>query len=176
MSGFRLPGPLCRTLGALEIDEGTLCLRASSTPRPVCVTKIKRPPEFLAKPAENNHILQNPETYIGSTAYANNKGNHECVAFAQMAGNAPLTSQWKPGAHIEPGMRIARGTWVATFVDGKFHGHVGAFDSMDKDGNLTLIDQFNSRGSVDRTTYHVKKQPYTGNISNDPSKYFIVIW
>lgn len=128
------------------------------------------------KPAGDGHVLKEPETYIGSTDYTNAKGNHECAVFTQMAGGAPQTSKWRPGAHVESRTVIARGTWVATFVDGVYQGHVGAFDSIDKEGNLTLVDQFNSRGSVDKTTYHVKKQPYKGRISNDPSKYYVVLW
>jgi hypothetical protein len=163
-------------LGALEIDSGTMCRSASPIPGPVCVTKLKANPVLRTKPVGNAHVLKDPETHIGNATYANAKGNHECVVFAQEAGGAPLTGKWKQGAHVEPGATILRGTWVATFAEGKYQGHIGAFDSMDKDGNLSLIDQFNSRGSVDRTTYHLKKQPYKGKISNDPSKYYVVLW
>jgi hypothetical protein len=176
MSGFRLPGPLCRVLGALEIDSGTMCRSASPIPGPVCGAKIKGKAVLPAKPVGEAHVLKDPETHIGNVTYANAKRNHECVVFAQQAGGAPFTGKWGQGTHVEPGTSITRGTWVATFVDGQYQGHIGAFDSIDADGNLTLIDQFNSRGSVDRTTYHVKKQPYNGKISNDPSEYYVVLW
>lgn len=35
MAGFRIPGPLCREGGALDIDVGTLCRQASPQPGPV---------------------------------------------------------------------------------------------------------------------------------------------
>ena len=176
MSTFRLPGPLCRVLGALDIDAGTLCRSSSPPPGPVCASTVGRNTASTAPVPGEPHVLDDPESHIGNATYANAKGNHECVVFAQMAGSAPLTREWKQGLHIEPGTTIERGTWVATFVGGKYQGHVGAFDSMDSDGNLTLIDQFNSRGAVGQTTYHVKKQPYTGKISNDPSRYYVVLW
>jgi hypothetical protein len=177
MAGFRLPGPVCRLLGALEIDPGTLCRSTSPAPGPLSATKKKND----SKPVPTTgvaHVLKDPETYIGSTDFPNDKGEYQCVAFPQnkKVAGAPHTSKWRPGAHVERGTPIIRGTWVATFVDGKYQGHVGAFDSMDAKGNLTLIDQWEPRGRVDRTTYHVKGQPYTGRISNDPSTYYIVLW
>ncbi len=185
MGGFQLPGPICRFLDALEIDSGTLCRSASPTPGPQGVAAKKghgaaaKKKSVAATPAVVvEHVLKDLDTYIGSTDYANVDGKYECAAFPQHkeVAAAPSTTSWKPGPHVEPGTTIARGTWVATFVDGKYQGHVGAFDSMDKDGNLTLIDQWKGRDQVDRTTYHVKKQPYEGKISNDPSKYYVVLW
>lgn len=175
MGGFRLPGPVCRVLGALEIDTGTLCRGTSPLPGPVSVV-AKTATKTVQHPKGSAHVLSDPETYIGSEDYTNAKGNHECVEFARQAGGAPHTSHWIPGAAVEPRDLITKGTWVATFVNGRYEGHVGAFESMDEKGNLTLIDQFNSRGRVDRTTYHVKHQPYTGRISNDPSRYHVVLW
>ena len=35
MSGLRLPGPVCRLLGALEIDAGTLCISSTPSPGPL---------------------------------------------------------------------------------------------------------------------------------------------
>jgi hypothetical protein len=175
MAGFRLPGPVCRVFNELEIDTGTLCRSASPTPGPLSAAKESSVARS-SPTARVMHVLKDPETYIGSTDYVNRKGKYECAAFTQMVAQAPHTSNWKAGAHVEPGTPIERGTWVATFVDGEYQGHVGAFDSMDKDGNLTLIDQWKGRDRVDRTTYHVNKQPYTGLISNDPSKYYVVLW
>jgi len=48
MSGFRMPGPLCRFLGALEIDAGTTCLHTSPTPGPVGQTKRDKKDPFEA--------------------------------------------------------------------------------------------------------------------------------
>jgi len=172
-----MPGPLCRVLGGLKIDAGTMCLSTSPTPGPVGQTKRKKvSPVFSTTPAKRAHILANPEKYIGEASYFNSKGNHECVTFAQKAGGAPLTLEWRPGAHVKPGMAIPRGTWVATFVNGRYQGHVGAFDSIAPEGTLALIDQFNSRGMVGKSKYSVKEQPYTGKISNDPTKYYVLLW
>ena len=50
MSGFQMPGPLCRILGALEIDSGTLCLSTSPTSGPVGSTKRKKLAPFPLAP------------------------------------------------------------------------------------------------------------------------------
>ena len=44
--------------------------------------------------------------------------------------------------------RIPVGTWVATFVDGKFYGHVGVFMGYEPNGTLILLDQFNKAEHV----------------------------
>lgn len=133
-------------------------------------------PESPPKVAGVAHVLTAPETYLENADFANPKGNHECVEFAKQAGGAPQTALWRKGAHVEPGQTPPLGTWVATFVNEKYEGHVGAFDSMDASGNLTLYDQWNDKGKVSKTTYHVKPKDYTGRISNDPSKYYVVLW
>jgi len=179
MSGVQLPGPLCRLLDAVGIDSGTMCRSASPPPGPhgKAVKKPSKPrPAPPAVPTA--HVLKDPDSYIGSVDYPNTDGYYECAAFPQnkQVAAAPQTKNWKPGAHVEPGAAIAKGTWVATFVDGKYEGHVGVFDSMDKDGTLTLIDQWRPRNRVDKTAYHVKPQPYAGKVSNDPTKYYVVLW
>ena len=174
----QLPGPLCRFLDALGIDTGTTCRSSSPAPGPHG-GKVKKPGASAVLTAvPSPHVLKDAASYIGSEDYPNADGNYECAAFPQnkLVAAAPQTKTWKPGAHVEIGAAPEKGTWVATFVDGKYEGHVGAFDSIDNDGNLTLIDQFKSRHHVDRTTYHVKKQPFSGKISNDPSKYYVVLW
>lgn len=127
-------------------------------------------------PAPTSHVLTSAATHIGK-AYPNDKGEHQCAAFAQAASvaGAPQTKHWRRGDHVEPGKPILKGTWVATFVNDRYQGHVGVFDSMNDKGDLTLIDQWIPRNRVDRTTYHVKTKP-PDKISNDPTKYYIVLW
>jgi hypothetical protein len=176
MAGMRLPGPICVLLNSMAIDAGTLCRQASPVPGPITSASTDNEPRAQSA-AGSAHVLLDPESYIGRENFTNSDGDHECVEFACQAGGAPHpTSLWQQGTHVESRMTIAKGTWVATFVNGRYHGHVGAFLSIDEAGNLTLIDQFDSRGRVDRTTYHVKSQTYTGRISNDPSKYYEVLW
>lgn len=43
MADFRLPGPLCRILGALDIDVGTMCRAASPPPGPVVTSTPSQP-------------------------------------------------------------------------------------------------------------------------------------
>ena len=123
----------------------------------------------------SSHILKNPMSYA-KQSYKNEKGHTECVTFAQKVGGASLTKYWKPGAAISPSAPPPVGTWVATFVDGKFYGHVGVFMGYDPDGTPILLDQFNSKGEVGIQRYRPKPQPFYGRISNDPTKYCVVLW
>jgi|GEM_PF-7033455 hypothetical protein len=121
------------------------------------------------------HVLSNPLSHINKS-YKNAKGNTECVAFAQQAGGARPTKDWKPGDAISPSNPPPVGTWVATFVDGHFYGHVGVFMGYKPDGTLVLLDQFNSKGKVGLQEYHHKPTTFSGRISRDPSKYRVVLW
>lgn len=121
------------------------------------------------------HILEKPEDHIGKS-YPNAKGNTECVTFAQKVGGAPLTREWEAGDFISPENPPPKGTWVATFVNDKYYGHVGAFNGYDKAGNLNLIDQHNKKKKVSNSVYHVKDPEYRGHISNNPKAYRILKW
>lgn len=122
-----------------------------------------------------SHILNSPMLHNGKS-YRNSKGNTECVTFAQQAGGASLTKNWKQGPSISPAKPPAVGTWVATFVNGHYYGHVGVLMGYDPDGTLLLLDQYNKKGKVSITRIHHKSQSFHGRISNDPSKYHIVLW
>ncbi|MGB8602011.1 MAG: BPSL0067 family protein [Rhizomicrobium sp.] len=123
----------------------------------------------------SSHTLKNPMSHDG-ISYRNAKGNTECVTFAQQAGGAGPTKDWKPGEAISPSNPPLQGTWVATFVDGHYYGHVGAFMGYEPDGTLILLDQFNKKGQVSIQRYSPKPQPFSGRISNNPSKYRVVLW
>jgi len=118
------------------------------------------------------HILKSPKKYIHNS-YPNAKGKTECVAFAQQVGHAPLTSQWVAGDLISPENPPPIGTWVATFVDGSYKGHVGVFNGYGSDGTLYLIDQFNSKGEVTNQQYYPGHHDY---ISNDITQYRVLKW
>jgi hypothetical protein len=123
----------------------------------------------------STHVLNNPRSHIGKS-YKNAKGNTECVAFAQQVGGAGLTKYWKPGEAISPSNPPPVGTWVATFVDDHYYGHVGVFMGYEPNGTLLLLDQFTGKTKVSIQPYSPKPQPFYGRISNDPSEYRVVLW
>jgi len=56
------------------------------------------------------HILKNPTSHKDKS-YENEKGHTECVTFAQQAGGAGPTKNWKPGPAISPSNPPPVGTW-----------------------------------------------------------------
>jgi hypothetical protein len=146
-------------------------------PRPL-LTASCRAPRPAKDSAKAPPPLKNPENYVGHS-YRNEKGNTECVEFPkQVAGAAsPAKEKWVPGDYISPENPPPEGTWVATFNEnGDYDGHVGAFSHFDKDGNLYLYDQFNSKGKVTLQVYHHKPAGWGGHVSNNPANYRILEW
>jgi hypothetical protein len=88
-------------------------------------------------------------------------GSHQCVALVQHYGKLPSTSAWKEGAAVMGNDKIARGTAIATFVDGKYKSlptgnHAGFLVSQDPKG-LWIMDQWNN----DKTKPKVSKRYLT---------------
>ena len=105
MNAFRMPGPLCRVLGALEIDSGTMCLSTSHAAGPVGATKrdkknpfdkhalkhvaspaLKRVTGRFITPEEGQKIVAVARTWIG-TPYSQMGGNSKKGKFADCSGS-----------------------------------------------------------------------------------------
>lgn len=100
-------------------------------------------------------------------AYANSKGNTECVAFVQMAdliggGHVPRTGDWRKGNYVKDlaANQIAKGTVIATFDDaGNYPGdnrHAAVYLSHNEKG-ITVYDQWNSQKKVLQRTLYYKE-------------------
>jgi RHS repeat-associated protein len=127
------------------------------------------------QPLDNQtNVLVDPEKYVGKS-YRNKEGVTECVEFAKQAAGAGYTQTWRFGE--KPTKDTPRGTWIATpGSDGKFYGHVGAFLSIDKKGNITMLDQYKNKQKISPQIYYNKPDSSKTRISNDASNYRIVIW
>lgn len=73
-------------------------------------------------------------------------GIKECVVLVQYYAKAPVTSLWKQGVIVVGGKHIAKGTAIATFVNGKYpnvaHGnHAALYISQDV-GGISVMDQW----------------------------------
>ena len=113
------------------------------------------------------HVVAMPESYVNKT-YRNAFGIN-CVAFAQSVAGAPLTERWEDLGPVNAD--TPRGTWVGTFLNGHFQGHVGVFDHMNPDGTITIFDQYESRPWIKERDVNTRR-----GLVNDPSKYRIIGW
>ena len=99
-------------------------------------------------------------------------GSHQCVALVQHYANLPHTGNWKEGDAVIGNVKIAKGTAVATFVDGQYKSlptgnHAGFFISQDPKG-MWIMDQWRS----DKTKPKVSKR-YLSRKGKDAKGNFI---
>lgn len=73
-------------------------------------------------------------------------GSHSCVALVQHYANLPHTSTWSAGPVVKGNTTIAKGTAIATFVDGKYpnkaHGNHAAFYISQDATGIRVMDQW----------------------------------
>ncbi|MFC5472465.1 BPSL0067 family protein [Paraherbaspirillum soli] len=73
-------------------------------------------------------------------------GSHQCVALIQHYAHVPHTSSWKKGKDVLGDVSIAKGTAIATFVNGKYqnhsHGNHAAFYIGQESGGIWIMDQW----------------------------------
>ncbi|WP_337998186.1 BPSL0067 family protein [Oleispirillum naphthae] len=116
--------------------------------------------------------------------YLNGKGNAECVEFIRQSLHAPHTSEWREGTKIRklaPGEPdpIARGTAIATFVDGEYPQtgntgkHAAIYLGQNEDG-IQVLDQWKSKGRVSERTIYWNSPKTTP--SNDPQAFSVIEW
>ena len=75
-------------------------------------------------------------------------GSKQCVALVQHYAGSPRTSLWTQGVQVRGNMTLAKGTAIATFVNGKYpnlpHGnHAALYISQDATG-VWVVDQWNN--------------------------------
>lgn len=78
-------------------------------------------------------------------------GSKQCVALIQHYSDAPKTGEWTEGQLVMGSSGIAKGTAIATFVDGKYGNHstgnhAAFLLSVEKDG-IWVMDQWFSDAS-----------------------------
>ena len=124
------------------------------------------------------HVLSNPESHTGK-AFVNAKGNAECVEFIAQTLNAPATVVWREGSKVTKGdQSIAKGTAIATFVNGKYPQtgtsgkHAAIYMSQTADG-IDVLDQWRAQGMVKRRTIRWTGGPI---LSNNGSAFSIIEW
>lgn len=75
-------------------------------------------------------------------------GSKQCVALLQHYANLPRTTSWKEGTVVLGDLTLAKGTAIATFVDGKYpnqgSGNHAAFYISQTLGGIWVMDQWAS--------------------------------
>lgn len=75
-------------------------------------------------------------------------GSKQCVALLQHYAKLPNTSMWKQGETVFGQFALAKGTAIATFVDGKYKnlptGNHAAFYLSQDAGGIWIMDQWAS--------------------------------
>ena len=106
-------------------------------------------------------------------------GNGQCVAIAQGLLQMPHTSHWREGEKVLGNNQIAKGTIIATFIDGRYksleHGnHVAIY--IQHSGNwLQVIDQWTYKGKDKLPNYRtIFIKPGMEDRSNNASAFSIV--
>lgn len=73
-------------------------------------------------------------------------GNGDCVAPVRTFALLPQTARWKPGAEVLGNRALARGTAIATFVNGRYpnkpHGNHAALFLVHAAGGFWVMDQW----------------------------------
>ena len=141
-----LPGPLCRILGALDIDAGTLCKAASPKPGPVKIGFKLSSKHY----SEHFGIVSDPLSKVGTAVILNNNGSPQCATLIKKLANAPSTGEnnWKKGlglneinvSTINIGTPIATGWNSNGFYPHNSTGqHSGIFAGVVKDKTEKVI-------------------------------------
>jgi hypothetical protein len=157
MSSSRLPGPLCKFLGAFEIDTGTLCLDESPLPGPTGAhgRRVRRKQQLPRIYREHRGVVKNPMQYVTQRTYLNGQQHAECAELVKTLAGAPRTGSYRDGdanwrrgetlndrnvTSLEVGTAIATG-WTADgfYPDEPTGQHSGIFAGAFKDPQNRVI-------------------------------------
>ena len=106
---------------------------------------------------------------------SNKVGNKQCVALVRHYANLPATSQWQEGASVWGNSTIAKGTAIATFVNGRYqslpNGNHAAFFISQDGGGIWVMDQWASDASKPKVSkrYIRRKGKLPSGAFIDPS-------
>lgn len=117
-----------------------------------------------------SYRCDNPEKYEGKVV-----DNGQCVRFVQVATNIGHTTGWTQGEHVQKATYIAKGTVIATFVNGHYPTddlgkHAAIYISHDQYG-IQVWDQYRGKAVGKRTIAYKEGDPYR---SNDGDTFYVV--
>ncbi|MDR3435139.1 BPSL0067 family protein [Telmatospirillum sp.] len=120
-----------------------------------------------------SHIYGKVDSLV-TTPPKPNVGTGQCVALVEKYTDvrAPADHFWKPGGVVRGNTTIARGTAIATFVDGKYQSlkqgnHAAFYISQDSAG-IWVVDQYVGSGGIRKRHLRFKGKKQDGSFI-DPS-------
>lgn len=119
-----------------------------------------------------SYIAHNLEHHSRSSSV----GSGQCVALVQQWAGAPNTATWSQGIKVKGhGAEIARGTVIATFVNGHYpnhsHGNHAAIYLSQDDHGIRVLDQWLHHAPSERVLHFHGGQ---GSASNDGDMFSVV--
>src|SRR3954470_17366286 len=103
------------------------------------------------------YVAQDLEHQIGTANTKDHVGvNSECVALVRAFTSAPNTAQWIRGDLVKGNTHISKGTAIATFPEGHYHGHAAIYLGEVGDG-IRVYDQWNSQKPHERIIHYTGK-------------------
>jgi hypothetical protein len=102
-------------------------------------------------------------------------GSKQCVALLQYYTNIPQTGFWKEGKLVLDDLFLAKGTAIATFVNGKYQsfstGNHAAFYISQDTGGIWVMDQWANDTTKPKVSkrYIRKKGKFPSGAYVDPS-------
>jgi hypothetical protein len=106
-------------------------------------------------------------------------GSGECVALVQEWAGAPSTGLWRQGDRVKGNHNIAKGTAIATFIDGAYPSnssgnHAAIYLGQDGHG-IRVIDQWtNARGPHKPQERTIRFKGGQGSLSDDGDAYSVI--
>lgn len=122
------------------------------------------------------YIYTDAKTLVGKPLVDDGKGNYkgECVSLVKKyVSTLPQTPKWKMGSAVR-GKKVAEGTVIATFMDGKtYNGHAAFYLSQDTDG-ITVVEQYNGLQKIQTRKIRFKGKSTVKDGVNDGDSYSLV--
>jgi hypothetical protein len=118
------------------------------------------------------YVARDYEAYKGKIV-----GDGNCVPFVRACSGAPASSTWKTGIKVlgAGNTEIAKGTVIATMVDGQYPGestgnHAAIYLGHDVH-NIHVLDQWVGHPVSER---NIHSHGGHGSLSNDADAYYVV--
>lgn len=131
----------------LRKTSSQLCSHSMSGPLSQCTIALRR---YIIAAGERAM----PYVYSQAKKLKGEKkvGSGECVALVKHYAGAPVTAAWREGETVIGNIRIAPGTAIATFVNGRYlsrprGNHAAFYVSQDATG-IMVVDQWRSSGVI----------------------------
>ena len=87
-------------------------------------------------------------------------GTQQCVALLQAYTRAPPAAGWRQGVRVRGHLLLARGTAIATFVDGAYknrpHGNHAAFYLSQDRGGVWVMDQWQGANKLEVSRHYLQ--------------------